>query len=151
MAISDADTDKLLRATGNLGKQAGCYTEKQIIWQNKRRDAQLDDEHISKRVEENLTGIRWGSIRSILQKSHCNRRAVECLELSLQGYSYQQISEKKHMVDKTGNQLSASTVCRDVKCALDVLKSNNTLGLVEVLCDVFRLPRDTVIDIIKNN
>lgn len=148
--VKEEVSNSLLKDSDSLGKDEGIYTEVQINWQNKRRDALLNEDCIPQKEVNLLDGIAWNSIRIILKESNCNRRATECLELSLMGYSYRDIANKKQMVDKQGKQLSPMTIQRDVKCALNVLRFSQTVGLVELLCEVFHLSRSVVIDILRN-
>jgi hypothetical protein len=140
---SDADSDKLLRESGNLGKEAGCYTESALHKQKERHEIRLYEDYIPQKVTVQLEGIRWGSVRKALQRSQCHTRAIACLELSLMGMSYTQISERKYIA------VSRATVCRDIQAALRILRADCSLGLIEVIADIFSLPVSVVVDILR--
>jgi hypothetical protein len=132
--MTDADSDRLLRNAHALGKAAGCYTEYQMDEQCRtREEVSLEDRlHLAANAAS-IDIQMWRSLELCLRRAHCPARAAECFNLWLKEWSFRQIAELPRIA------VSDKTVAADVRLALRIVRADPELGLIEVLCEVFRL------------
>jgi hypothetical protein len=143
----EQQANELLRATHSLGKQAGIYTDTQIQRQARERERHALDIHehtMRLHTASCLGGILWRTIRTCLQQHKCPRRALECMRLWMLEFTYRQIAAAP------GVDVSHTTVGHDIHTALDILRRDGTLGILETLAEVFGLSTAEVQDILRD-
>lgn len=136
-AAKERAANELLREHHALGKRHGIYTDAQIRQQRiERGDSPLYEERTRAESQRYIGEVLWYSLQASLNRQHFPDRAIRCMFYWSQGMTYKQIGDIPEIA------LERHAVSCNVHKALLLLRGDSSLGLYQVLCEVFRLRAD---------
>lgn len=135
----EAIADNLLRDNNALGRRSGCYTTTALERQRTDRgETSLEEDRARETYTSGYDGIVWRSIQQSLHRANCPYIAQECMRLWCMRFTYREIGELPHV------NLSHHTVGYWIRKCVIILRQDKTLGIVEMLAEVFHIPPSTV-------
>lgn len=146
--ISDIEVeltaDELLRNTGNLGKETGCYTEIQLQRQERTHTKNASIDEIESGVMlcvESPECILPSEIKQWTIQAGLSYRESQVVQLRLAHCTWEYIAW-----EFSYNERTARRVCTR---AINKLKKTAPVDVVAMLAEVFHLSIAQIVDIIK--
>lgn len=140
----ELSADELLRDTGNLGKETGCYTEVQLQRQERTHTKNASSEELESGIlncVESPECIEPNEIKQWTIQAGLTFRESQVIQMRLAHCTWQYIAWEFSYNERTARRVCARAIVK--------LKRTAPIDIVVMLAEVFHLSIAEIVDIIK--